>query len=99
MKRCTKQGHARRNIALIVSGYYAALIAVASSDLIGTVPLHLARHMARFLDLVEFALPVRSAPLKVSQAWHPRFDADPVHRWLRQCAKQTCVPPSRKAGK
>ena len=32
----------------------------------------------------------------ISQAWHPRFDADPVHRWLRQCAKATCVPPKRK---
>ena len=88
-----RAGHARRNIVLIVNGYYAALVAVASSDLIGTVPLHFADHMARFLDLVVFTLPVRSAPLTVSQAWHPRLDADPVHRWLRQCVKETCVPP------
>lgn len=92
-------GHARRNVVLIVNGYYAAVIAVSSSDLIGTVPRHFAEHMARFLDLVVFSLPVQSAPLKVSQAWHPRLDADPVHRWLRQCVKGTCVPPPRKAGK
>ena len=92
-------GHDRRNIFLIVNGYYAALIAVAASDLIGTVPLHFAEHMARFLDLAVFALPLRSTPLTVSQAWHPRLDADPVHRWLRQCVKETCVPPVRKAWK
>ena len=94
-----RAGHDRRNIVLIVNGYYAALIAVSSSDLVGTVPLHFAEHLARFLDLEVFALPLRSTPLTVSQAWHPRLDADPVHRWLRQCVKETCVPPPRKAGK
>lgn len=92
-------GHNRREVVLIVNGYYAAVIAVASSDLIGTVPLHFAEHLARFLDLAVFALPMRSAPLKISQAWHPRLDADPVHQWLRQCVKETLVPPGRKERK
>ncbi len=92
-------GHPRRDIVLIVNGYYAAVLAVSSSDLIGTVPRLLADQMAAFLDLVVFALPMRSAPLKISQAWHPRLDADPVHRWLRQCVKETRVPSRRKVGK
>ena len=91
-------GHDRRNIVLIVNGYSAALIAVASSDLVGTVARHFADHLARSLGLVVFALPMRSAPLKVSQTWHPRLDADPVHQWLRQCVKETCVLPARKSG-
>ncbi len=88
-------GHERRKVVLIVNGYHAAISAVLFSDLVATVPGHLARHLAGFLEVVVFALPVRSVPLPISQAWHPRFDADPVHRWLRQCVKATCVPPPR----
>jgi len=23
--------------------------------------------------------------------WHPRMDADPAHRWLRDCVRQVCA--------
>jgi hypothetical protein len=23
--------------------------------------------------------------------WHPRMDADPAHRWLRECLREVCV--------
>ncbi|HWT68362.1 MAG TPA: LysR family transcriptional regulator, partial [Pseudomonas sp.] len=26
----------------------------------------------------------------LSQAWHPRFDNDPAHRWLRETLKRCC---------
>ena len=94
-----EKGYERRNVVLIVNGYYAAALAVAASDLIGTVPLLLANQVALLLGLAVFPLPIPSAPLKISQAWHPRFDADPVHRWLRQCVKQTCVPQHARPGK
>ena len=90
------KGYDRRDVVLIVNGYYAAALAVAASDLIGTVPLGLAEQVAHLLGLTVFTLPVSSAPLIISQAWHPRFDADPVHRWLRQCVKETCVLQNRK---
>jgi hypothetical protein len=31
-------------------------------------------------NIVSFPLPVQTAPIAVSQMWHPRFDADPAHR-------------------
>jgi hypothetical protein len=31
-----------------------------------------------------FALPVQTRAITVSQMWHPRVDADPAHRWLRE---------------
>jgi DNA-binding transcriptional LysR family regulator len=34
-------------------------------------------------DLVSFEIPLPLPPMKVSQAWHLRNDADPAHRWLR----------------
>ena len=26
----------------------------------------------------------------VSLLWHPRMDADPVHKWLRECIRDVC---------
>jgi DNA-binding transcriptional LysR family regulator len=37
-----------------------------------------------------FPLPVRTEAITVSQMWHPRFDADPAHRWLRGLVLATC---------
>jgi DNA-binding transcriptional LysR family regulator len=33
------------------------------------------------------------APVDVVQAWPPRLDNDPAHRWLRQTIKQVCAAP------
>jgi DNA-binding transcriptional LysR family regulator len=37
-----------------------------------------------------FSLPVRTEAITISQMWHPRFDADPAHRWLRGMVIATC---------
>jgi len=37
-----------------------------------------------------FELPVRTAPIAVSAMWHPRMDADPAHRWLRDTVLSVC---------
>jgi DNA-binding transcriptional LysR family regulator len=37
-----------------------------------------------------FELPVPTAPITVSQIWHPRLDADPAHRWLRGLLLAIC---------
>ena len=46
-----------------------------------------------------FALPVPVPELTVSLLWHPRMDADPAHRWLRDCVRGICVdePIDREA--
>lgn len=37
-----------------------------------------------------FELPVATGRITVSQMWHPRLDADAVHRWLRQTVLAVC---------
>ncbi|MEG1653199.1 MAG: hypothetical protein RR390_06835, partial [Hafnia sp.] len=37
-----------------------------------------------------FELPVITREITISQMWHPRLDADPVHRWLRQHVLDVC---------
>lgn len=40
-----------------------------------------------------FAIALALEGVSVNQAWHPRFDYDPAHRWLRQTLKQVCSVP------
>lgn len=73
-----------RRVALSVSSFLIAPVVVAETDFISTAPELLARRMAK-----RFALHIVPAPFQIprfglSLAWHPRFDDDPAHGWLRE---------------
>ncbi len=72
-----------RHIALVVPSAFAALLTCARSDLVACAPERTARTMGSALGLCVFTLPLAlpDAPLRL--AWHPRQQADPAHRWLR----------------
>ncbi|CUI27437.1 Nodulation protein D 2 [Achromobacter xylosoxidans] len=75
-----------REIAVIVAGFSDALSLARGSDLIASVP---ERHTGNLrAGMHSFALPVEVPALTVSMLWHPRMDADPAHRWLRECVRQ-----------
>lgn len=77
-----------RTTATVVTGFSAALTLARASDLVATVP---ERHTANLrTGLHTFALPFRTRELTVSLLWHPRMDADPAHRWLRECVRKVC---------
>ncbi|MGD0141841.1 MAG: LysR family transcriptional regulator, partial [Rhizomicrobium sp.] len=40
--------------------------------------------------LQSFELPVRTPEIVISAMWHPRVDADPAHRWLRDTVVSVC---------
>lgn len=82
----------QRRISTIVPGFPAVLDVVLDSDLIGLVPASLltARNAFHALGLRRFALPASTPDITISQMWHPRMDADPAHRWLRQTVKAYC---------
>jgi DNA-binding transcriptional LysR family regulator len=81
----------RREIVAIVPGFLDALNIARHSDLIALVP----RSSIRDGDVTSrglegFDLPVATPELAISAIWHPRLDADPAHRWLRQKLVATC---------
>jgi DNA-binding transcriptional LysR family regulator len=79
----------QRRVGSIVSGFSAALALARASDLVATVP---ERHTANLRDgMVSFSLPMPATEFNVSMLWHPRMDADPAHRWLRTCVRETCA--------
>ncbi|POZ62018.1 LysR family transcriptional regulator [Chromobacterium alticapitis] len=78
----------RRDIAVTVGGFSAALALARADDLIAVVP---SRHTGYLLDgLHRFELPLAVPEITVSMLWHPRMDADPAHQWLRKVLKQVC---------
>jgi DNA-binding transcriptional LysR family regulator len=78
----------KRDIAVIVGSFSAALALVRDTDLVATLP---DRHTTALrAGLQSFALPVAVPPFTVSLLWHPRLDADPAHRWLRDIVREVC---------
>lgn len=78
-----------RKIVTIVGGFSAALMLARASDLIATVP---ERHTGNLRDgMHSFAIPFSTPEIMVSMLWHPRMDADPAHRWLRERVRDICT--------
>lgn len=78
----------QRQIVTLVSGFSAALALARGSDLIAMVP---ERHTSNLREgLHSFNLPVPLPEMTISLLWHPRMEADPAHRWLRQCVHELC---------
>lgn len=73
----------RRRIGLSVPYFGAALLAVAATDMIATVPLSAVKYYRDRAPVVTMPPPFSVEPLQVVLIWHPRLDADPAHVWLR----------------
>lgn len=79
----------QRRVVTIVAGFSTALGLARGSDLIASVP---ERHTASLREgMHSFALPFHTAAFTVSLLWHPRFSADPAHRWLRNLLLEVCT--------
>jgi len=79
----------QREIITSVSGYAGALALARASDLIASVP---ERHTGILrAGLRTFPLPFPTPEITVSLLWHPRLEADPVHRWLRGLVLEVCT--------
>ncbi|KYF80495.1 LysR family transcriptional regulator [Sorangium cellulosum] len=75
-----------REVATIVGGFATAIALARATDLIATVPEHHTRSLRD--GLFSFALPFAAPEITVSLLWHPRLDADPAHRWLRDSLRE-----------
>lgn len=79
-----ERGLARR-VMLVVPNYYAMIESTGVSDMILVLPNFVIRRLPlEALGLAAFDLPFPLPPVEAYQAWHPKWDADPAHRWLRR---------------
>jgi DNA-binding transcriptional LysR family regulator len=79
-----------RKIAAVVPGFPAAVQIARVSDLVALVTRSFMRSEGAYDGLRSFRLPVTTPEITISQIWHPRMDADPGHRWLRQLVRDVC---------
>ncbi|MFZ6818704.1 LysR family transcriptional regulator [Undibacterium sp. Ji22W] len=77
-----------RNIKTIAGGFSTALALARATDLIASVP---ARHTGDLRNgMHSFALPFSVPEISIALIWHPRMQADPAHRWLRELVRASC---------
>lgn len=82
----------QRDITTTVGGFSTALALAKASDLISSVP---ERHSGNLREgMHSFPLPFPVPEITVSLFWHPRLNAEPVHRWLRAIFLEECRTPS-----
>jgi DNA-binding transcriptional LysR family regulator len=84
-----------RAILVVVPGYPDAMRIARQSDLVALVPRScLGNSLGSDHDatsgLESFELPVPMPGFMISARWHPRMDADPAHRWLRDIVMSVC---------
>jgi DNA-binding transcriptional LysR family regulator len=72
----------QRRVVLSVHQFIHAPIFLRITDYVATLP---SRFLNRFSDELDtFELPFKSSGFTVSASWHPRYQADPAHIWLRE---------------
>jgi DNA-binding transcriptional LysR family regulator len=85
----------QRTVSVVVPGFPDAMRIARHSDLVALVPHSclgnsLRNDQSATAGLQSFELPVRTPDIVISAMWHPRVDADPAHRWLRDTVVAVC---------
>jgi DNA-binding transcriptional LysR family regulator len=87
----------RREVVAVVTGFPDAIRIARRSDLVALVPRSSLRSSETLTEgLATFELPVRTPEIVILAMWHPRMEADPAHRWLRDTVMALCrvtAPP------
>jgi DNA-binding transcriptional LysR family regulator len=97
VERALRAQGVRRRIVLQVPDFLAAVMLVARTDLLCTVPAKLAQAAAESLPVQSAAVPVELPGFAIHQYWHPRAHPDAAVRWLRErIAERFAEPPANR---
>jgi DNA-binding transcriptional LysR family regulator len=85
----------KREVLAVVPGFPDAMRIARHSDFVALVPRScLGNALTSDSDagsgLQDFDLPVQMPDFMISAMWHPRVDADPAQRWLRNVVMSLC---------
>ena len=83
LERMLAERGLEKNVALRVPHFVVVPMIVATTDLIVSLPSHVADVSARLVKVKVHPLPIPMPGFDVSVYWHPRADSDPANRWLR----------------
>lgn len=74
----------QRRIALKVPFFSAAINALKNSDYLMVVPEHIARNLSKESGLEYCSLPFDTELHHYWLMWHPKYDNDKAHQWMRE---------------
>ncbi len=81
----------QRTVSLVVPSFHSGVFALGSSSMIVSLPEHVAAAAEQLgIRVRSFAIPIPLETIVVIQAWHPRWQSDPAHRWLRRAVREVC---------
>ncbi|WED27037.1 LysR family transcriptional regulator [Vibrio sp. DW001] len=73
-----------RDIGLKVPFYSAALSSLINTDYLLVIPQHIARNMCAHLPISYYSLPIDLPVQRYWLIWHPKYDNEPSHQWVRE---------------
>ncbi|WP_117234355.1 LysR family transcriptional regulator [Vibrio maerlii] len=78
-----ERGRSRR-VSLKVPFFSSAINRLLNSDLLMIVPEHIAHNLSKHHALTYKALPFDTPAHMYWLMWHPKYDLDPAHAWVRE---------------
>ena len=86
--RSLSEAGLQRRVAVHLPYFLAATRMLETTDLVLTMPTRIAAPVLASLDLPRLKAPKGIPPMRYSMVWHPRFDSDLLHVWLRETVRQ-----------
>lgn len=87
-----------RSVGLQVPFFSAAFRSLCISDHLMVVPEHIARNMCHHFDILFKSLPVQTPKHKYWLLWHPKFDNEPSHLWVRTIVHSAMIQSEYSIG-
>jgi len=84
LERALAEHGVEQNVALRVPHFVVVPLIVAGTDLVVSLPKHVADVWAGLVKVRVHPLPIRIPSFDVSLYWHPRVENDAANRWLRE---------------
>lgn len=72
-----------RNIVLLVPHFLSAPLIIAQTDMALTLPYRVAEKFVQMAPLKLLHTPIALPSYQMSMTWHPLYEKDPAHQWLR----------------
>jgi DNA-binding transcriptional LysR family regulator len=88
LERALAEHGVEQNVALRVPHFVVVPLIVADTDLVVSLPRHVADVWAKLVKVKVHPLPIKIPSFDVSLYWHPRVENDAANRWLRDALLQ-----------
>lgn len=86
----------RRRVALRTPFFLGLPRVIAQTDLVTTVPAHLASFLFAHPGIRVVPAPIELSELEMGIVWHERLHRDPAHRWFREKLVAVCEAEGRR---